>query len=152
MCFETSVTAGGDNDAVGAETEIKDPEFTVIWAAPILPGKAEAWRRFMQEMMGDRRQDYEDACRRLGIRAMRGWVAETTRGDIGVIAVIASRPEQVMVELSESNVPFDRWFRIQLETLQGLDITRPPRIPPSDLVLNWRAPKDDQDEGGKSEA
>ena len=116
--------------------EAKD--FSVIWAAPILWGKSEAWRRFIQEMMGDRRQDYEDACRRLGIRAARAWITETTKGDVGVIAVIAVRPEQIMARLAASDLPFDRWFRSQLVALQGLDITTPPLMPPSEMVLDWQ--------------
>ncbi|MDX1524567.1 MAG: hypothetical protein R3264_23250 [Anaerolineae bacterium] len=125
-----------------AESKPGDSEFTVIWAAPILPGKAEAWRRFMQEIVGDQRPAYEAACRRLNIQAMRGWVTETARGDIGVIAVISAQPEQVMPALSASEVPFDRWFRGQLTALQGVDISRPPRMPPSDLVLDWSNPED----------
>lgn len=133
-----------------ADAAIEDQGFTVIWAAPILPGKAEAWRRFMQELMGERRPDYEDTCRRLDVQAMRGWITETARGDIGVIAVIASRPEQVLVGLSESERPFERWFRFQLATLQGVDINRPPRMPPTDLVLDWRSPTENRGEGGNS--
>lgn len=125
------------------------PEFTVIWAAPILPGKAEAWRRFMQEIVGEQRPAYEAACRRLNIRAMRGWVTETARGDIGVIAVIAAHPEQVMPTLSQSEAPFDRWFRAELASLQGVDISRPPRLPPSELVLDWPNALENQAEGGE---
>lgn len=39
----------------------------IAFAAPILPGKLEAWMRFTQEMLGARRQDYEASRRRLGI-------------------------------------------------------------------------------------
>lgn len=133
------------------DTPIEDQAFTVIWAAPILPGKAEAWRRFMQALLGDRRQDYEDTCRRLGIQAMRAWITETARGDIGVLAVIAPQPEQVMVELSGSDIAFDRWLRAQLALLQGVDISEPPRIPPSELVLDWSGSAESQEEGGEGE-
>lgn len=130
---------------------IEDQAFTVIWAAPILPGKAEAWRRFMQALLGDRRQDFEDACGRLGIQAMRAWIAETARGDMGVIAVIAPQPEQIMVELSRSDMAFDRWLRAQLALLQGVDISGPPRMPPSELILDWSGSAESQEEGGQTE-
>ncbi|HEX9925375.1 MAG TPA: hypothetical protein VGD99_22145 [Anaerolineae bacterium] len=133
------------------DTPIEDQAFTVIWAAPILPGKAEAWRRFMQALLGDRRSDFEDACRRLKIQAMRAWITETARGDIGVLAVIAPQPEQVMVELSRSDLAFDRWLRAQLALLQGLDISGPPRMPPSELVLDWCGPAANREEGGEGE-
>ncbi len=148
MHYETGPTTDHNDEPGIATTKNKDADFTVIWAAPILPGKAEAWRRFMQELLGNRRQDFDDVCRRLEILAMRCWIAETAKGDIGVIAVIASQPKQIMVYLSASDLPFDHWFRSQLAVLQGLDISGPPRMPPSDLVLDWSGSTDSQKEGG----
>lgn len=121
-----------------AGPQIKDNEFTVIWAASILPGKAEAWRRFVQELVGSQRQSYEDSCRRLGIRATRVWITETARGDVGVLAVIAHQPQEVMARLAASDAPFDRWLRAQLATLQGVDITLPPVRLPAELLLDWQ--------------
>lgn len=116
----------------------KNDDFTVIWAAPILPGKGEAWRRFIQEMVGAQRSGYEELCRRLDIRAARAWIAETARGDVGVLAVIARQPQQIMARLAASNNPFDRWLRTQLAELQGVDIALPPATPPSELLLDWQ--------------
>jgi hypothetical protein len=121
--------------AVSRLTENDD--FTVIWAAPILPGKGEAWRRFMQELTGNRHQDFNNMCLRLEILAMRSWITETTRGDVGVLAVIARQPQQIMGRLAASNQPFDGWLRGQLADLQGVDISLPPVTPPSELLLDW---------------
>ena len=54
---------------------------TILVVAPILPGKAEAWRRFIQEMWGSRRREYEASRRRLGIRVERAWISETRQAD-----------------------------------------------------------------------
>ena len=120
-----------------ADRPTENDDFTVIWAAPILPGKGEAWRRFIQEMGGAQRPSYEDLCRRLDIRAARVWISETARGDVGVLAVIARHPQQIMSHLAVSNNPFDRWLRAQLADLQGVDIALPPTTPPSELLLDW---------------
>ena len=130
-----------------ASQPIENDDFTVIWAAPILPGKSEAWRRFIQEMTGERRRDYEDACRRLEVKAVRIWLTETSKGDVGVMAVIAQEPQQIMSKLATSILPFDRWFRSQLAALQGVDISLPPQIPPSEMVLDWQ--EDIVGEGGE---
>jgi hypothetical protein len=115
---------------------------TVIIVAPILPGKAEAWRRFMQEMWGSRRREYEASRRRLGIQVERAWISETRRRTLGIILIEADHPEQAWATLASSNHPFDCWFREQLLTLQGLDLTRPDPAFLPDLVLAW--PGDDK--------
>jgi hypothetical protein len=111
----------------------------IIIIAPILPGKAEAWRRFMQEMLGARRQEYEASRRRLGIRAERAWISETRWRTIGMMIIEADHLEQVLAALAASDHPFDRWFREQVLALQGLDLTRPDPTLLPDLVLAWRA-------------
>jgi hypothetical protein len=114
---------------------------TVLIVAPILPGKAEAWRRFIQEMWGSRRQEYEASRRRLGIRVERAWISETRRRTIGIMMIEADHLEETLAALATSAHPFDCWFREQLLTLQGLDLTRlnPTFLP--DLVFAWQ---DDQ--------
>ncbi|MCI0529822.1 MAG: hypothetical protein L0Y56_20455 [Nitrospira sp.] len=111
---------------------------TVIVVAPILPGKAEAWRRFMQEMGGARCQEYEVSRRRLGIQVERAWISETRQETIGIIIIEADHREEALAALATSDHLFDRWFREQLLTLQGLDLTRPDAILLSDLIFIWR--------------
>lgn len=110
---------------------------TFLIVAPILPGKAETWRRFMQEIGGARRQEYEASRRRLGIRVERAWISETRWRTIGIMLFEGEALEQALAALAHSDQPFERWFRDQLLTLQGLDLTRldPAFLP--DLVLAW---------------
>ncbi len=110
---------------------------TLLVVAPILPGKAEAWRRFMQEMEGSRRREYEASRRRLGIRTERAWISETRRRTIGIMMIEATLLEQALAALATSDHPFDRWFREQLLTLQGLDLTQPDPASLPDLVFAW---------------
>lgn len=109
----------------------------VIVVAPILPGKAEAWRRFMQELLGSRRSEYKASRRRLGIRVERAWISETHRWTIGIILIEADHLERTLAALTTSDHPFDRWFREQLLTLQGLDLTRLHSTLLPDLVFAW---------------
>lgn len=116
--------------------------FTVIFAAPILPGKSEVWRRFLQEIMETHRAEYEESRRRLGVSGERVWIAETVNGAVAVIAVVAARPEQVLARLASSDLPFDRWYREQLLALQGFDMARPLSRASPELVLEWQASQD----------
>ena len=111
----------------------------LLVVAPILPGKAEAWRRFMQEMGESRRREYEASRRRLGIRTERAWISETRRRTIGIILIEADHLEQALAALATSDYPFDCWFREQLLILQGVDLTRPDPALRPDLVFAWQS-------------
>lgn len=113
--------------------------FTVIFAAPILPGRSEGWRRFLQEMMELRRPEYEESRRRLGVSQEWVWMVETVNGTVAVIAVVAAQPEQVLARLASSDLPFDRWCREQLLALQGFDLARLLSRASPELVLEWQA-------------
>ena len=124
-------------------TQPSSPEFmantgAVIVIAPILPEKAEAWRRFMQELAGWRCHEHEESRRRLGIRAERAWISETRQRTIGMIVIEADDVRQALAALANSNHAFDRWFREQLLTLQGLTLADPNRAFLPDLVFAWR--------------
>jgi hypothetical protein len=110
---------------------------TVIAVAPILPGKTEAWRRFMQEMSGARRQAYQASRRRLGIQAEQAWIRETRRWAIGIIIIETASLAEAMAALATSDDPFDCWFREQLLALQGLDLTRLDIPLQPELIFAW---------------
>jgi hypothetical protein len=116
---------------------IAGPASTVTLITPILPGKAEAWRRFVQEMMGVRRAEYEESRRRLGITGEQAWIAENLHAAVAIITIDVHQPEQLITQLATSDLPFDCWLREQLLTLQGLDLTKVVL----DLVLDWRKPE-----------
>ena len=113
---------------------IAGPVSTITLITPILPGKAEAWRRFVQELMEAHRAEYEESRRRLGISGEQVWIAETLHVAVAIITIDTRQPEQLITQLATSDLPFDRWLREQLLTLQGLDLTKLVL----DLVLDWR--------------
>ena len=115
--------------------------FTIIFAAPVLPGQSEVWRRCLQEMIEARRPEYEESRRRLGISGERVWVAETVNGNVVVIAVAAAQPSQVLAQLATSDHQFDCWYREQILALQGFNITKPLSRAPPELVLDWGVSK-----------
>jgi hypothetical protein len=115
----------------------------IIVVAPILPGKAEAWRRFIQEISGSRWGEYEASRRRLGIRVECAWISETRPRTSGIILIVADHLEQALAAMAASDHPFDCWFREQLLALQGLDLTRPDPAFLPNLVFAWSGDKGD---------
>jgi hypothetical protein len=108
----------------------------VLLAAPLLPGKAEAWRRLAQEIAGWQGCAFLLSRRALGITAEGLWLATMGR-DIAVITVMAERPERIWPEMVGSERPFDRWFCQQLEMLLGIEMKRLCTATP-ERVLTWK--------------
>jgi len=111
---------------------------------PIVTGKVEAWRRFCQELAGSRRQMYEASRQRLGITRERLALVETAFGSAAVTTLEAHNMGQALDQIIASNLPFDRWYREQVQELHGVNLAgyevflRP--APPSEnqeLLFEW---------------
>jgi hypothetical protein len=117
------------------DNAMKDGRLSLILVAPILLGKTEAWRRFVQETGELRRHEYEVSRRQLGIVAEWLWLVTIERREMAVITVMAAHPERIWAELAVSERPFDLWYRQQLVRLLGVEL---PSVPPAELVWSWQ--------------
>ena len=113
---------------------------TLAFVASILPGKQEAWRRFYQSLEGSRRQQYEEFHKRLRITKELVWLTEMPQGDLAIVYLEADSPEQMIQELTASNLPFDRWFKEQVRDLYGLDVEKHSAKRPNELVFACSSP------------
>ena len=104
---------------------------------PILPGQEEADRRFMAEMVGARRAEFEASRRRHGMRTERVWQQSTPQGTFAVIYVEVDDPGQAFASIASSTDPFDVWFREQALAVHGLDLSQPMPGPLNEQVLDW---------------
>ena len=111
---------------------------TYVW--PILPGKQEAWRRYCQVLVGRFSREYAESRRQLGIKREQIWLAQTLHSDLAIVYLEAQHPEDLLVQLDASDLPFDRWLRKQLLELHGLNLAQPRLYPVSELILAWQAP------------
>ena len=109
----------------------------ILLAAPIMPGKTEAWRRLAQEIAGWQRCEYIMSRRALGITAEWLWLTSAGTTVIAVVAVMGQQPERILGEMLMSKRPFDRWFCQQLEMILAIDLKRFSSTPP-EKVLCWK--------------
>ena len=58
---------------------------TYAFAMPVLPGKAEAARRFVAEVLGPRRSDWDDLQRRQGVTRERYFLQTAPGGDLMIV-------------------------------------------------------------------
>ena len=90
----------------------------IVMAGPLLPGKEEPWRRFVQELAGSRAGEYEEMKRRLGIQNETMWLMrvprDVYRGELVFVRLEAAEPEKVLRRLKASEHPFDLWLKDRL--------------------------------------
>jgi hypothetical protein len=97
---------------------------TAVLVLPILPDREEDWRRFAQDLLGDRLGEYEDLGRRLGIRGVRVYLARASRREVILAYVEAEDPEEAFRRLVASEDPFAGWFKEKIAQLDGYDLRR----------------------------
>ena len=112
------------------------PEAVLIMT--ILPDREERWRRFAQDLLGDRLGEYEDLGRRLGVRGVRVYLARTSRREVILAYVETADPEGAFRRLVASEEPFAEWFKEKLMALHGYDLGHPRMGPSPELIFEHR--------------
>ena len=104
-------------------------------ALPILPGKTEDWKRFVSELSGTRRSQFEDSRRNLGVREQT-FLQHTPMGDFVVVTLEGDNPAQAFATFGQGQDEFTSWFKDQVMTAHGVDLGAPPQGPLPELVLD----------------
>ena len=94
------------------------------FSIPVIAGKEALDRRTLDEMLGDRRDEYEAALRRAGITRQVVWHQTTPDGTVAVVYVEAEDPEAGVAQFASSTEPLNAWFREQMKEVHGVDIAR----------------------------
>lgn len=110
---------------------------TVAFAAPLLPGKTDAWRAWMAELNGARAAEFADFNARHGLTRHAAWLQQTPMGDLVVVIHEGPGAEQVMPTVAASEREFDGWLRDTVRELHGFDMSSAP--PPPELGIDARS-------------
>lgn len=109
----------------------------IAFAAPILPGKKDAYDEWVAELNGSRRDEYEQHLRRVGKKREWSLLQQTPDGDLAVVVQEADDPQAMMRRFVESREPFDVWMKDKIQEVHGLDMSSPP--PPPELKVEGSA-------------
>jgi hypothetical protein len=107
----------------------------ITFVAPLLPGKEEKWRRFVQEVVEERLAEYEQLRQRLGIRNESVWLARTKVGETVIVHLEVGAPEWIAPVLATSEAPFDVWLRERLLEFHGHALVHAPRRAAAKLIF-----------------
>ena len=104
-------------------------------ALPCLPGGADKLRQLGKVCAGERKAEFEDFHRRLGLDA-ESWYLQSTPGGELCLVVLEGDPAGAMGKLAASDHAFDVWFREQVKGVHGVDFAEPLPGPPPEPVFN----------------
>lgn len=104
-------------------------------AFPILPGKTEEWRAFMEEINGPRRAEFFESRRRAGVRE-RTYLQPTPMGDLVIVTLEGDDPGHSFGQMVSAGDAFTKWFIERASAVHGVDVSAPLPGPPSELVID----------------
>ena len=102
---------------------------------PILPGKTDAWRRFIGELNGARRAEYEASRKALGVRE-RSFLQPTPMGDFVIVTLEGDEPGAAFAKFAAATDPFSSWFLAQVKELHGFDLADVFKGPMPELAVD----------------
>ena len=109
----------------------------MILSAPLLPGKEEEWRRFVQEVIEEHLSEYERLRQRLDIRNESVWLARTNAGETVIAHLEADAPQLIASTLATSTDPFDVWLKERLLEFHGHALVRVPKKVTAKLIFAY---------------
>jgi hypothetical protein len=109
----------------------------MTFVAPLLPGKEEEWRRFVQEVVEERLPEYEQLRQLLGIRNESVWLARTKMGETVIAYLEVEAPEWIAPALASSEAPFDVWVKERLLEFHGHAFAHAPRRAAAELIFAY---------------
>jgi hypothetical protein len=113
------------------------PMPAMTFVAPLLPGKEERWRRFVQEVVEERLPEYEQLRQRLGIRNESVWLARTKAGETVIVQLEVEAATSMAPALVTSEAPFDVWLKERLSEFHGHALVYAPRKAAAKLIFAY---------------
>jgi hypothetical protein len=110
-----------------------------LFTLPILPGKTEAARAFLQELGGPRKQELAACGRSLGIAKETWAIQQTPQGDFFVVYIAGEDLAHAFTQFAASQDDFDRWQKQGVQEVTGADLNTPPSGPMSEILADTEA-------------
>jgi len=115
-----------------------EAQLTIV--VPVRPGQSEAWRRLIQELQQSRREDFDEAYRRWGVRSLRIWLAPSRPGDLVVAQLeLAEDLADAEEQFARSREPFDQWITERARELHAVELRNGVTRYRAELIAVWPA-------------
>jgi hypothetical protein len=104
-------------------------------AVPILPGKTEAWERFVAELRGPRFAEFQAWLRQIGVRE-RIFLQRLPGQDLAVVTFEGRDLASAFVAFTSRRDPLTRWLLQQIREVHGFDLEHPPSFTVAESVFD----------------
>ena len=111
----------------------------ICLALPILDGKTQDARAFMDELENSRKGDYDRSERKIGITKELWFLASLPAGDHLIAYIEPEDFGRALSMFSQSQDEFDLWFKQQLANTTGVDLNNPPEMQLPELLSLYSA-------------
>jgi hypothetical protein len=108
-------------------------------AVPVLETKEDAWKAWLLECTGPRREEFDRFNERMGLTLHRAWLVQSLQGPLAVAVFDGPGAENFLQKMATSQEPFDRWFRERVAEFHAIDLSKPDMLSPGELFLDWQA-------------
>jgi hypothetical protein len=99
-------------------------------AMPISPDKLDAWKAWLADLTGPRKEEFEASNARHDLTGHRAWLQVNPDGSYLAIAVHdGPGGDTYVMSLAQSDDPFDQWMMGSLANAHGVDPSGP--MPPA---------------------
>ena len=110
-----------------------------LFTLPILDGKTDAARAFLDELESTRKGQYADSEGRLRLFKEVWAIQSLPQGDHYVVYFQGDDIGQAFQQFAGSQDEFDRWFKQQVLETSGADLNIPPTGPMSEILSDYEA-------------
>ncbi len=104
-------------------------------AVPILPGKTAQFKKFINELKGNRYTQFAESRKRLAVQE-RTFYQTTPQGDFVIVTLEGNDPESAFKNFGKQNDEFTKWFVKEVKDIHGVDLTSPPPGPMPELLID----------------
>jgi hypothetical protein len=105
-----------------------------LFALPVQSGKTDAARAFLQQIEGERKNQYAASEQRLGITKEVWALQHSPMGDLFVVFFQSDDIGGAVGQFVGSQDDFDQWFKGQVKDITGVDLNVPPPGPLSEIL------------------
>jgi len=106
-------------------------------AFPVLPGQEDAARSFAKDVLGPRHDDFAAQQKEWGVTDEL-WTMQTTPMGAFWLVYFEGDIEKTFTDLATSDSEFVSWFRGEIQTITGVDLTQPPEGAQPEAFLEWK--------------
>jgi hypothetical protein len=93
-------------------------------AIPILPGKTDEWKAFINDLRGRHFAEFSASRKRLGVRE-RSFLQQTPMGDFVLVTLEGEDPIAAFAQFGQGTDEFTQWFVDCVKAIHGFDLREP---------------------------